>query len=260
MVHGGPSPGFFSPTLFECITYGTVSPTIEDVNDLDMTDKFTKISHAANMEELCQATEVMSEYLANAGCLRAVKCLQDKDLLLQDILLFQVVNRLHGPLERFKEGLKTLGLLDVVVEHKDAFRPLFCSPQKPLTADSLDDLFEIRYSIAGSNRWAQENITVAFWRDYLLDAEEGSSNCSLDKILMFATGCSVLPAIGLKPQPSIEFLHAVDALPLSASVREKFPTANTCVNCLRLPLHKDYATFKFNMDFGICNTQGFGQE
>lgn len=59
-----------------------------------------QISHATSMEELCQATEDMSEYLANAGCLRAVKCLQDKDLLLQDILLFQVVNRLHGPLER----------------------------------------------------------------------------------------------------------------------------------------------------------------
>ncbi|KAL0165715.1 hypothetical protein M9458_037559, partial [Cirrhinus mrigala] len=58
------------------------------------------ISHAATMEELCEATECMSEYLANAGCLRAVKCLKDKDLLLQDILLFQVVNRLHGPLER----------------------------------------------------------------------------------------------------------------------------------------------------------------
>ncbi|KAA0713777.1 G2/M phase-specific E3 ubiquitin-protein ligase [Triplophysa tibetana] len=100
MVHGGPSPGFFSPTLFECVTNGNVSPTIEDVNDFDLTAKFTNISHAASMEEFYQATEGMSEYLANAGCLRAVKCLQDKDLLLQDILLFQVVNRLHGPLER----------------------------------------------------------------------------------------------------------------------------------------------------------------
>ncbi|KAA0724042.1 G2/M phase-specific E3 ubiquitin-protein ligase [Triplophysa tibetana] len=112
MVHGGPSPGFFTPTLFECLTNGNVSPTIEDVNDFDLTAKKT-----------------------------------------------------------FKEGLKTLGLLDVVVKHKDAFRSLFCSPQKPFTSDSLDELFEIRYSIAGSNRRAQENLTVAFWRDYLLDAE-----------------------------------------------------------------------------------------
>ncbi|XP_050961083.1 uncharacterized protein LOC127162333, partial [Labeo rohita] len=171
MVHGGPSPGFFSSTLFECISNGQVSPTIEDVNDLDLQAKIKKISHAATMEELCEATECMSEYLANAGCLRAVKCLKDKDLLLQDILLFQVVNRLHGPLERLKEGLGTLGLLEAVVQHKDAFRPLFCSPPQPLTADALDQLFDIRYSTAGSNKRAEENTIVAFWRDYLLDAE-----------------------------------------------------------------------------------------
>ncbi|XP_073672791.1 uncharacterized protein [Garra rufa] len=260
MVHGGPSPGFFSSTLFECISNGQVSPTIEDVNDLDLQAKIKKISDASTMEELCEATECMSEYLANAGCLRAVKCLKDKDLLLQDILLFQVVNRLHGPLERLKEGLRTLGLLEAVVKHKDAFRPLFCSPPQPLTADALDHLFDIRYSTAGSNKRAEENTIVAFWRDYLLDAEEGTSSCTLQKILTFATGCSALPAVGLKPKPSIEFLHPVDTSPWDTSQREKFPTANTCINCLRLPLHKNYDLFKSNMDFAICNTQGFGQE
>ncbi|KAL0165714.1 hypothetical protein M9458_037558, partial [Cirrhinus mrigala] len=65
----------------------------------------------------------------------------------------------------------TLGLLEAVVQHKDAFRPLFCSPPQPLTADALDQLFDIRYSTAGSNKRAEENTIVAFWRDYLLDAE-----------------------------------------------------------------------------------------
>lgn len=260
MVHGGPSPGFFSSTLFECISNGQVSPTIEDVNDLDLQAKIKKISHAATMDELCEATECMSEYLANAGCLRVVKCLKDKDLLLQDILMFQVVNRLHGPLERLKEGLRTLELLEAVVKHKEAFRPLFCSPPQPLTADALDQLFDIRYSTVGSNKRAEENTTVAFWRDYLLDVEEDTSSCTLQKILTFATGCSALPAIGLKPQPSIEFLHPVDTSPWYTSEREKFPTANTCINCLRLPLHKNYDIFKSDMDFAICNTQGFGQE
>ncbi|CAM4549619.1 unnamed protein product [Leuciscus chuanchicus] len=99
MVHGGPSPGFFSSTLFECICNGNVSPTI-DVNDLDLQAKIQKIANAATMDELCQATESITEYLANAGCLRAIKCLGDKDQLVDDILMFQVVNRVHGPLER----------------------------------------------------------------------------------------------------------------------------------------------------------------
>ncbi|KAL0965892.1 hypothetical protein UPYG_G00287310 [Umbra pygmaea] len=259
MVHGGPSPGFFSPTLFNCIVKDNVSPTIDDVHDFDLRAKIRKVSEARSMEELHSVVSSISDYLSNAGCLRAVKCLKDKDLLLQDILLFQVVNRLHGPLERFKEGLRTLGLLEEVLKHPEAFRPLFCSPPQ-LSADRLDQLFDICFSSAGSNRRVQENIAVAFWRDYLLDAEEGNSPCSLEKILMFATGCSALPAIGLKPQPSIEFLHTDSPLPGYTQQREKFPTANTCVNCLRLPLHKDYTAFKYNMDFAICNTQGFGQE
>ena len=57
------------------------------------------------MEELLSVVSCHSNYLSNAGCLRAVKCLEDKDLLLQDILQFQVVNRLHGPLERYKLAL-----------------------------------------------------------------------------------------------------------------------------------------------------------
>ncbi|CAM4572632.1 unnamed protein product [Leuciscus chuanchicus] len=154
-----------------CICNGNVSPTIDDVNDLDLQAKIQKIANAATMDEICQATESITEYLANAGCLRAIKCLGDKDQLVDDILMFQVVNRVHGPLERFREGLTTLGLLEAVVKRKEAFRPLFCSPQQPLTADTLEDLFNIRYSDAGSNRRAEENTAVAFWRDYLLDAE-----------------------------------------------------------------------------------------
>ncbi|XP_067088310.1 G2/M phase-specific E3 ubiquitin-protein ligase-like [Osmerus mordax] len=260
MVHGGPSPGFFSPTLFDCIVKDNVSPTIDDVHDLDLRAKIIQVSEAKSMEELRSVVSSHSDYLSNAGCLRALKCLEDKDLLLQDILQFQVVNRLHGPLERFKEGLRTLGLLEEVVKQPEAFRPLFCSPPQTLNADGLDHLFVICFSSAGSNRRVQENIAVGFWRDYLLDAEEGNSPCSLEKILMFATGCSALPAIGLKPEPSIEFLHTDCLLPGDTQQRAKFPTANTCVNCLRLPLHKDYTAFKYNMDFGICNTQGFGQE
>ncbi|KAJ7999929.1 hypothetical protein DPEC_G00199500 [Dallia pectoralis] len=100
MVHGGPSPGLFSPTLFDSIVIDNVSPTIDDVHDFDLRAKIAKVSEARSMDELLSVVSSISDYLSNAGCLRAVKCLKDKDLLLKDILLFQVVNRLHGPLER----------------------------------------------------------------------------------------------------------------------------------------------------------------
>ncbi|MGH0162566.1 UNVERIFIED_CONTAM: hypothetical protein FKN15_042949 [Acipenser sinensis] len=82
---------------------------------------------------------------------------------------------------------------------------------------------------------------------------EGNTESSLECILAFATGSSTVPPVGFCPEPSLEFLHPQD-------VAAKFPIANTCVNCLRLPLLDNYENFKTNMDFAICNTQGFGIE
>lgn len=38
LVHGGPSPGFFSKTLFNCLVYGPEStqPILDDVSDFDV--------------------------------------------------------------------------------------------------------------------------------------------------------------------------------------------------------------------------------
>lgn len=38
LVHGGPSPGFFSKTLFNCLVYGpeNTQPILDDVSDFDV--------------------------------------------------------------------------------------------------------------------------------------------------------------------------------------------------------------------------------
>lgn len=41
------------------------------------------------------------DYLANAGCLRPLRSIADGDRLVEDLLMFQVVNRVRGPFERF---------------------------------------------------------------------------------------------------------------------------------------------------------------
>ncbi|XP_028428802.1 G2/M phase-specific E3 ubiquitin-protein ligase-like [Perca flavescens] len=86
--------------------------------------------------------------------------------------MFQLVHRVSGALQRFREGMKTLGVLDAIRMHPDAFRPLFCHKPSPLTADVLEQLFEIRLSAVGRNQRRAEECVVAFWRDYLLDVEE----------------------------------------------------------------------------------------
>ncbi|TDH12794.1 hypothetical protein EPR50_G00051550 [Perca flavescens] len=84
---------------------------------------------------------------------------------------------------RFREGMKTLGVLDAIRMHPDAFRPLFCHEPSPLTADVLEQLFEIRLSAVGRNKRRAEECVVAFWRDYLLDVEEQEGPLQLGGIL-----------------------------------------------------------------------------
>lgn len=45
LVHGGPSPGFFSETLFKCLAYGPENalPTLDDVSDLDVAQIIIKV-------------------------------------------------------------------------------------------------------------------------------------------------------------------------------------------------------------------------
>lgn len=45
LVHGGPSPGFFSKTLFKCLVYGpeNVKPALEDVADDDVAQTIKKV-------------------------------------------------------------------------------------------------------------------------------------------------------------------------------------------------------------------------
>ncbi|XP_034558891.1 G2/M phase-specific E3 ubiquitin-protein ligase-like [Notolabrus celidotus] len=156
-------------------------------------------------------------------------------------------------LRQFREGLKTLGVLDAIQMHPDSFRPLMCHEPSPVSADSMDHLFHIRLSEVGINKRRAEELVVPFWRDYLQDVEEQEGSSKLGKILAFATSASVIPPVGLSPQPSIDFLH-------SFSPKSHLPMANTCINSLQLPLLGRCEDFRESMDFAIGNTQGFGRE
>lgn len=60
-----------------------------------------QVSEAQTLEELRRFTEPLTDYLTTAGCLRHLTSLLDKDKLLEDVLMFHVVQRVRGPLERY---------------------------------------------------------------------------------------------------------------------------------------------------------------
>lgn len=72
---------------------------------------------------------------------------------------------------------------------------------------------------------------------------------TFEYILAFATGAQRIPPIGFSPCPQIQFEQD-----------SPFPTANTCANCLNLPMsYHTYHEFKEKLVMAITNAIGFGQ-
>ncbi|XDV26417.1 hypothetical protein PO909_030145, partial [Leuciscus waleckii] len=177
LVHGGPAPCFLSETLFSCLVKGPEMsrPVTEDIADNELYEKLKRICESRTVEELQTSTEPLTDYLSHAGCLRPLTSLMDKNPLLEDLLMFLVVHRVRGPFERFRDGLKTLGVLQKIQQHPEAFHAVLRYSTRNRSADIMDGLFEIRWSETGSNRRANEKRVVFYWRDYLQDAEGISS-------------------------------------------------------------------------------------
>ncbi|KAI4789634.1 hypothetical protein KUCAC02_035122 [Chaenocephalus aceratus] len=199
----------------------TAKPVLKDIADTDIYNQVKRVSESSKYEDLIAATQQMQDYLANAGCLRPLKRVQEKEQLVHDILMFQVVPR-----------------------------------QSALTAEIMEDLFPIHLSAQGSNKRRAEEMVVPYWRDFLIDAEDQEGPSKLEQILAFATGATVIPPIGFQPMPSIDFLHEEE---YGDSAVSNLPLANTCINCLKLPLHSSYSVFKAKLDFAFANTHGFGR-
>lgn len=54
-----------------------------------------------SLDNLLHATEPLQDYLANAGSLGPLKCIENRKLLVQDILMFQLVHRVCWALDGF---------------------------------------------------------------------------------------------------------------------------------------------------------------
>lgn len=75
-----------------------------------------QVSEATTLEELQHSTVPIMDYIANAGCLRPLRSIADRDRLVEDLLMFQVVNRVRGPFERFVRTSEIYSPLDEYFE------------------------------------------------------------------------------------------------------------------------------------------------
>ncbi|XP_072559957.1 G2/M phase-specific E3 ubiquitin-protein ligase-like isoform X2 [Paramormyrops kingsleyae] len=248
ILHGGPSPNFFSPVLYQAVVAGAdgVQADIGDIHDPETESYLLEILGAQCKEDIDRAVEKCANLLSLAGCLRTIT-LVNKNEVVQDVINWIVLQRTRAQFERFQEGLRSGGLLDAVQSHPTTFKQVFLKCDK-LTAETLEQLFKEERSEYGSNKYDQESEAVCHWRDYLLETEMGITDVTLEEILVFATGSDSVPTLGFDPQPTVQFLYD----------SSRYPQANTCANILKIPCKASYDDFKCDMDFGIKNSPGFG--
>ncbi|XP_077057358.1 G2/M phase-specific E3 ubiquitin-protein ligase-like [Siphateles boraxobius] len=248
VVHGGVGPHFFSERLFQQICgMPTSSASVDEVGDHTLREQLIKIQEATTVQEANCAIAEAANSLSIIGALRYTSHLTERNSLIQSAAEFFVNGRLRAALDQFSEGLQTLGLLEEMQKYPALFYDMFVNEQRPLQAKDLCSLFYVNFSPQGSNRRrAKENQTICYWRDWLIDVEEGETDgVTLEMIMEFVTGASTVPPLGFPHRPEIEFLH---------QDRKIFPEANTCLIILRLPIHTEYEMFKTYMTEGIMQS------
>ncbi|XP_022541254.2 G2/M phase-specific E3 ubiquitin-protein ligase-like [Astyanax mexicanus] len=255
LVHGGVEPQFFSQRLYNQVC-GLPSPKADPSEIVDYTfkEKLLKILSAESTEQAWAAVMDASDELSMLGSVQCTRTLEDRDVLVQSATEFYLESRLRDAVNQFKEGLQCLGVLGEVTKHSGIFEEVFMYHPRPLTATSISELFKPILSEPGSNRRATEGRVTCFWRDWLLEVEEGGSYpLTLSDVLIFASGASTIPRLGFPVEPELHFLHLQEG-----EAQRSYPEANTCSIILKLPIHSTYEHFKDKMESGILQCPTFG--
>ena len=79
--------------------------------------------------------------------------------------------KVKAELDEIKAGLETLGVLQLLQQNPITMRELFVATYDVLTADMLQDLFTVEYSLRGSNERDREEETILHWISLLQEIE-----------------------------------------------------------------------------------------
>uniref|UniRef100_A0A671VAR0 G2/M-phase specific E3 ubiquitin protein ligase n=1 Tax=Sparus aurata TaxID=8175 RepID=A0A671VAR0_SPAAU len=238
LVHGGPPVGFFSRTLYQCLFNYPPNQPLTVTHMTPDTHFSRQIAEATSLDELREVTAASWEFLELAGCNRPISSLEEREALVENLVSFTLITRMQLPLQRFREGLQTLGVFDQVQLYPSAFCTVFCEAAVPLTAQTVSRLFTVNFS-QQEEKLNRETAVISFWRHFLLECEVGRSSISLQDLLRFATGAEEVPAAGLLPPPSMSFLHPDEGL---------FPQRELGSKHLLLPVTSSYQAFKSSME------------
>uniref|UniRef100_A0A3P8VQU2 G2/M-phase specific E3 ubiquitin protein ligase n=1 Tax=Cynoglossus semilaevis TaxID=244447 RepID=A0A3P8VQU2_CYNSE len=259
LVHGALI-GFFSPGLFQCLfNFPANCPLSIDhmTPDMQLTHNVRMIAEAETLSDLRDAMISSWQFLELAGCNRLVNRLEEKEEVVEDLVSFTLITRMQLPLQRFREGLQTLGVFKQVQLFPSFYSAVFCEAETPLTAQTLSKFFTIRLS-EQQEKLNKETPIVSFWRHFLVECEVGRASISLQDLLLFSTGAEKLPVLGpICPRPSISFFHSASSADDDREEESKevclFPRSDPSSYSLLLPVCTSYVAFKSSMEQAVSH-------
>ncbi|XP_028449616.1 G2/M phase-specific E3 ubiquitin-protein ligase-like isoform X2 [Perca flavescens] len=253
IVHGGIRPSFFSERLYCMLAHCPTPPIkIEEVDDMEIREKLQRINDAETLLDAREALLEASGIFSLLGCPGFLHTLDQRQALVEEAARTYIEGRTHKAVEQLEAGLQQFGIAEAIAKHPEVMKPLFVGGPKGVDMEDLQNLFTVTFSEPGSNRRRHENQAFMFWKDWLLEVDEGTRPVTLQQILTFASGVDTIPLLGFPYPPQLEFLHGDN------DSRRVFPEANTCQVVLRLPLHTSYDNFIHFMESGILQSPTFG--
>ena len=213
-----------------------MNASVNDVCDHDLRISLEKLLNSSNVQE---AEDIINDakldlLFDTAGTFQVIKTTSDIENLVQKTVNWYVLGRAQPAYDSFKEGLRTLGVLDSILHYPQVMREAFCfKPDTLSTVTDFDDMFSVTRACEGSNRREVENLVLFHWQDLMQDCEEESAEITLSDILLFASGCKNVPPPPPGLSCQISFLHEPDE---KSGILSRFPKASTCSCTLYLPV------------------------
>lgn len=151
--------------------------------------------------------------------------IESKDFLLQHLISHELLASRKNEIDEFLEGLKPLGMLNLLRKNKETCKILFTAGEfRPLTADILMEMILKVEACSFSERQAYD------WFKLYINEEQDDDfpgDCRQRALLQFWTGWTVVPFGGLIKRLKLSFLPDDDA--------KSLPTTSSCTKVLRIP-------------------------
>ena len=97
---------------------------------------------------------------------------EDKEEIATCIAKHFLIYMCKGELDQLKNGVKHLGVHDLMLKNPALFRPLLTDAGKiRLTSSTVLKSFNIDWSPRGSNQWEDEQAIILNWTDYVNELE-----------------------------------------------------------------------------------------